>query len=120
MTDDKRTTKRLAIQAVDFATLLVNDTYMLYGSITNVCQCGLNMELFPSSPGASPLPGDAIQLRSCPKGLNCLIGGASGTIAWVQSNICGIQLNKPVAKTIQELEQHFYARNLAPWSGQGV
>ncbi|MBU1001544.1 MAG: hypothetical protein KKE73_03365 [Proteobacteria bacterium] len=118
MTNNKRTTERFPIQAVDFATLLVNETYMLYGSITNVCLHGLNLELFPASPGAMPVPGDSIRLHSCPKGLNCLMRGAAGTIAWIQDNLCGIHLIRPVAMTPQELEQHFYSQNLTPWAGQ--
>lgn len=117
LTDNKRSVPRYPVQAIDFATLLVNESYMLYGSINNVCQEGLNMELFPASPGAMPLSGDRIRLRGCPKGLNCLVGGASGTVAWIQGNLCGIRLTKPIAKTPQELEQHFYDRNLTPWAG---
>lgn len=117
MTNEKRTSPRYPLQAVDFATMLINDKHMLLGSITNVCRGGIKLELFPTSPDAAPKPGDSIRLETCPTGLGDLLQGMQGTITWTANGSCGVSLSAPVDKSSQELERYFHMANLAPWDG---
>lgn len=120
MTAEKRSTQRYPIQAIDFATMLINESYILLGSITNICRNGMNLELFPASPELAPQSGDSIRLQSCPHGLDCLLEGSTGTVSWTSDNCCGVKLATPLAQSAQELEQYFYAANLAPWDCEPV
>jgi len=120
MTNDKRATTRFPIQAVDFATLRINGDSILLGSITNICQSGLHLDLFPVGPQSAPQPGDCIVMQTCPKGLGRLLKDATGTVTWVKDQSCGILLDTPMRFSADDLRRYFDRANLSPWETMGA
>ena len=116
MTDNRRESRRIDFEGVDFASLEINETYEVYAHIVNISRGGLLLELFPTGPTTRPAKGDAVRMLSCPEPLGPLLGSMAGHIVWVQGQRCGIRFGQPLEANADALRRLLHGHDIRSWS----
>lgn len=116
MTDNRRKSRRIDFEGVDFASLEINGAFEAYATIVNISRGGLLLELFPMGPTTRPARGDAVRMLSCPEPLGPLLGDLAGRVVWVQGQRCGIRFDRPLEAGADALRRLLYGHDVRSWS----